>query len=209
MPGHCTGDSFGQEQAVKRTRLTVHGSEGKIEIGIAQYDDPFQDNTRSTTEQKDVIHAPANIRCDVFHYLRYGGRKPLLADHQWAAGRRISMVLLPAERTARALDTVKEPVCGGGAKMPTMGFVENMDDLARAMLDDYAVRRRALQKAIRDELGRQDYEYITWVVEHPDTWIAQYDNGRSPWERKWAVYKLRGVLDKLAAFFGYSGKSRT
>lgn len=185
------------------------GSDGRIQIGIVEYEDPYPDRTKPADAKKELINAPANIRCDVFHYLRYSGRKSLLEDHQWAAGQRISMLLLPVERTARALNTAKEPVDGGGGKLPSLALVDSFEALAKEALEDFAVKRRYMQKRVRDEIGRSDFEFIDEIVQNPLVWILWYDMLPHGWQRKKATDKIVRILDKLAGCFGYATKDKS
>jgi hypothetical protein len=170
----------------KKPNLRLVGYDGKFELGIAEFEDVYQDNTQSIDKPKAIIKVPANIRCDVFMYLRQHDK---IDRHHWTAGMRLSGYMERLTRSAPAIDTTREPVDGrGGAKDPFLATLE-----ARRAIDD-----------VRAELGRRDFTYVTDVINDPFTWITLYMNC-GPWHKRKLVDRVRGILEILSGHFGYAG----
>lgn len=159
-----------------------------MELGAVLVEDPFQNPYRPVDKPKAQLQATANIRTDVFMYLRKHDKIKL---HHWTAAMRLSGHLERLTLSAPAIDPTAEPVDGRGAAGDP--FIKNIN--ARLAVNE-----------VRAELGRRDFEYIRSIIEDPFSWILLYDTA-SPWNKKRLVERVIGILEILAGHFRYSGRS--
>jgi hypothetical protein len=172
------------------TLRLIHGSEGKIELGIVEVDDPLYAEAAYREEGKPQaqIALPANLFSDVFMYLFKHGHL-----NRWqylAAVRFMALVERIHGRGAPAMDTTKEPVDGrGGQRDP---FLEGMQ------------ARQAIYgpQGIKAELGRRDFEFMVDLMENSNEAILFLK--AEHWRKREALVKqIGGILEILAIHFGY------